>query len=72
MGPEQQLAQQCGGGVLKKSIAGNCDDNELNFIITYCDGNIGMQNIKQAWLRSTFSDGTEVIKERKSCNNDPE
>lgn len=32
----------------KKSIAGNCDDNEVNFIITYCDGNGGMLNTEQA------------------------
>ncbi len=30
----------------KKSIPGDCDDNELNFIITYCNGNGGMLNIK--------------------------
>lgn len=50
----------------KKNIPGNCDDNKLNFIMTYCDVNCGMLNIKCARLLPYLSDG---LKENPTGKN---
>lgn len=56
--------------MFETSIAGNCDDNELDFIITHCNVNGGMLNIKQAGLRPIPWSSTRESVKRKGQQSD--